>query len=68
MYHMEPYCGVHAHLPETGLGKGPSVALGLAEQVEVPPGCNFVHDNLFTSLNLLDEMTKQSYGYLVTLR
>jgi len=49
----------HMELPETGLGQGPSVVLGLAEQAEVPPGCTFVHDNLFTSLSLIDEMTKQ---------
>ncbi|XDV25950.1 hypothetical protein PO909_029774 [Leuciscus waleckii] len=61
MYHMEPYCGVHTHLPETGLGQVPSLVLVLAEQAEVPPGCNFVHDNLFTSLSLINEMTKREY-------
>lgn len=54
---MEPYCG-HTHLPETGLG----------QQEEVHPGCTFVHDNLFTSLSLIDEVTKQGYGSLGTLR
>ena len=68
MFHMEPYCGVHTHLPETGLGQGPSVVLCLAEQAEVPPGCTFVHYNLFTSLSLIDEMTKRGYGSLGTLR
>ena len=37
MFHIETYCGVHTHLPETGLAQGPSVVLGLAEQAEVPP-------------------------------
>ncbi|KAI7810638.1 putative piggyBac transposable element-derived protein 3-like [Triplophysa rosa] len=32
LYHMEPYAGVHTLLTETGLGHGPSVVLGLAEQ------------------------------------
>ena len=64
MFHMEPYCGVHTYLPETGLGEGPSVVLGLAEQAEVPPGCTFVHDNLFTLLSLIDEMTTRGYGSL----
>uniref|UniRef100_A0A8P4GQ65 PiggyBac transposable element-derived protein domain-containing protein n=1 Tax=Dicentrarchus labrax TaxID=13489 RepID=A0A8P4GQ65_DICLA len=68
MFHMEPYCGVHTYLPDTGLGQGPSVVLGLAEQAEVPPGCTFVYDNLFTSLSLIDEMTKRGYGSLGTLR
>ncbi|KAJ8376175.1 hypothetical protein SKAU_G00067550 [Synaphobranchus kaupii] len=42
--------------------KGPSVVLGLAEQAQVPQDCKFIHDNLFTSLALLDEMTKRGYG------
>uniref|UniRef100_A0A3Q2YJ73 PiggyBac transposable element-derived protein domain-containing protein n=1 Tax=Hippocampus comes TaxID=109280 RepID=A0A3Q2YJ73_HIPCM len=52
MHHMEPY----------GVRQGPSVVLGLAEQGEVPPGFKFYHDNLFTSLSLLDEMTKRGCG------
>lgn len=68
LYHMEPYAGVHTLLPETGLGQGPSVVLGLAEQAGVPGGCNFTHDNLFTTLSLIDEMTKRGYGCTGTLR
>ncbi|RXN29869.1 piggyBac transposable element-derived 3-like protein [Labeo rohita] len=68
LYHMEPYAGVHTLLPETGLGQGPSVVLGLAEQAGVPGGCNFAHDNLFTTLSLIDEMTKRGYGCTGTLR
>ncbi|KAI3351295.1 hypothetical protein L3Q82_005841 [Scortum barcoo] len=64
---MEPYCGIYTHLPETGLGQGPGVVLGLAEQA-VPPECTFVHDNLFTSLNLIDEMTKHVYRSIGTLK
>jgi hypothetical protein len=51
----------HTLLPETGLGHGPSVVLGVAEQSQVPQGCKFLHNNLFTSLALLDEMTKMYY-------
>lgn len=65
---MEPYAGVHTLLPETGLGHGPSVVLGLAEQAGVPGGCNFTHDNLFTTLSLIDEITKQGYGCTGTMR
>lgn len=36
MYHIEPYGGTHTFLPETELGQGPSVPLGLAEQAQVP--------------------------------
>ncbi|XP_054625503.1 piggyBac transposable element-derived protein 3-like [Dunckerocampus dactyliophorus] len=68
MHHMEPYGGRHTLLPKTGLGQGPSVVLGLAEQGEMPPGCKFYHDNLFTSLSLLDEMTKGGYGSCGTMR
>ncbi len=64
MYHMEPYCGSHTLLPETGLGQGPSVIIGLAEQAQVPQGCKFFHDNLFTTLSLMDEMTKEDMGAL----
>ncbi|KAK1898005.1 PiggyBac transposable element-derived protein 3 [Dissostichus eleginoides] len=68
MHHMEPYGGSHTLLPETGLGQGPSIVLGLAEQAQVPQGCKFIHDNLFTSLGLLDEMTKRRYGSSGTMR
>uniref|UniRef100_A0A667X9S4 PiggyBac transposable element-derived protein domain-containing protein n=1 Tax=Myripristis murdjan TaxID=586833 RepID=A0A667X9S4_9TELE len=68
MYHMEPYCGSHTLLPETGLGQGPSVIIGLAEKAQVPQGCKFIHDNLFTTLSLMDEMTKRGYGSSGTMR
>ena len=68
MYHMEPYGGSHTLLPEPGLGQGPSVVLGLAEQSQVPQGCKFLHDPLFTYLALLDEMTKRGYGNSGTMR
>lgn len=51
MYHMEQYGGSHTLLPETGLGQGPSVVLGLAEQAQVPQGCKFIHDNLSLRLH-----------------
>lgn len=61
MYHMA-YGGCHTLLPETGLGTGPSAILGLAEQAQVPQGWRLFHDNLFTSLAFLHEMTKRGYG------
>ncbi len=66
--YMEPHSGSHTLLPKTGLGQGPSVNLGLAEQAQVPQGCKFFHDNLFTLLALLDEMTKRGYGHSGTMR
>ncbi|XP_051576272.1 piggyBac transposable element-derived protein 3-like [Myxocyprinus asiaticus] len=67
VYQMEPYAGSHTRLVETGLGQGPSVVLGLAEKAGVPPGCKFYYDNLFTTLTLVDEMTKRGYGSCGTL-
>lgn len=52
MYHMKPYGGSHSLLPDSGLGQGPSVVLGLAEVASF-------HDNLFISLALLNKMTKK---------
>ncbi|KAJ8412364.1 hypothetical protein AAFF_G00127000 [Aldrovandia affinis] len=37
-------------------------------RANVPPGCTFYHDNLFTSLSLIDEMCKRGYGNCGTLR
>uniref|UniRef100_A0A8P4GEV8 PiggyBac transposable element-derived protein domain-containing protein n=1 Tax=Dicentrarchus labrax TaxID=13489 RepID=A0A8P4GEV8_DICLA len=68
VHQMEPYVGSHTHLVETGLGQGPSVILGLAEKAEVPPGVKFYHDNLFTTLSLVDEMTLRGYGSCGTMR
>eukprot|EP00066_Takifugu_rubripes_P027785 XP_011617051.1 PREDICTED: piggyBac transposable element-derived protein 3-like [Takifugu rubripes] len=68
MYHMEPYCGSLTLLPETGLGQGPSIIIGLAEQAQVPQGCKFFHDNLFTTISLMDEMTKRGYRSSGTMR
>lgn len=68
VHKMEPYAGRHTCLVETGLGQGPSVVLGLAEKAEVPPGVKFYHDNLFTTLSLLDEMTLRGYGSCGTMQ
>uniref|UniRef100_A0A673X5S5 PiggyBac transposable element-derived protein domain-containing protein n=1 Tax=Salmo trutta TaxID=8032 RepID=A0A673X5S5_SALTR len=40
----------------------------LAEQSQAPQGCKFLHDNLFTSLALLHEMTKRGHGSSGTMR
>lgn len=56
MYHMKPYGGSHSLLPDSGLGQGPSVVLGLAEVASF-------HDNLFISLALLNKMTKKKKRY-----
>ncbi len=56
---MEPCAGSHTRLFETGLGQGLSVVPGLAKGAVVPPGCKFYHNNFFTTLSLVDEMTRR---------
>ncbi|KAJ4433833.1 hypothetical protein ANN_16145 [Periplaneta americana] len=38
IFHAEPYCGSSTRLPETGLGQGSNVALGLVAHVQLPQG------------------------------
>ena len=55
-------------MPDTGLGQGADVVLGLIEKCEVKAGSTVTFDNLFTSLSLLDELTELGIGALGTLR
>ena len=57
LLHAEPYCGIDTDLPDTGLGQGADVVLGLIEKCEAKAGSNVTFENLFTSLPLLDELT-----------
>lgn len=52
---------------ESGLGQGPCVLLGLAENVRVLPGCKFYHKSFFTTLSLVDEVTRGGFGSCSTL-
>ena len=58
LLHAEPYCGVDTDLPDTGLGHGADVGLGLIEKCEVKAGSTVTFDNLFTLLPLLDDLTE----------
>lgn len=64
----QPYAGASTHIPDYGLGQGPNVVLGLAEQFELSPGTKVYVDNLFTSLDLLDHMGSRQLGITGTLR
>ena len=66
--HAEPYCGVDNNFPDTGLGQGTDVVLGLIEKCNVKDGSAVRLDNLFTLLPLLDEVTKLGIGVLKTIR
>ena len=68
LLHAELYCGVDTDLPDTGLGQGADVVLGLIEKCEVKSGSTVTFDNLFTSLLLLAELTELGTGALGTLR
>ena len=67
LLHVEPCCGINTDWPDTGLGQGTDVVLGLIEICLVKDGSTVAFDNLFTSLPLLDELTELGIGALVTL-
>ena len=60
-------CGVEFHFPDTGLGQGADVVLGLIEKCEVKAGSAVTFDNLFTSPPLPDELAELGIGTLGTL-
>ena len=55
-------------MPDTYLGQGADVVLGLIEKREVKAKAIVSFDNLFTSLLLLDELTELGIGALGNLR
>ena len=68
LYHAQTYAGSDTHLPESGLGHGPDVVLGLLEQANVQAGHTVGFDNLFTSLDLGDELNNRRIGFVGTIR
>ena len=54
---MERYCGKNTNLPETELGQGSYVALGMIEKCDLTKGSTVAVDNFFTTLPLLDKLT-----------
>jgi len=58
----QPYGGAKTKIPDQGLGQGPNVVLGLAEQRELKEGSKVACDNLFTSFDLLDHMGEHGWG------
>ena len=68
VYNVEPYCGASTLLPNSGKGMGRDVVVGLAEKASVQQGHYLFFDNLFTSLNLLDELTEKGIGGCGTIR
>lgn len=68
LLHVEPYCGCHTKIHDTGLGQGPNVVLEMIDQINLEPGQHVIVDNLFTSLPLLENLTKRGIGVTGTLR
>lgn len=62
IHHVEPYCGVSTRLPETGLGQGGDVVIGLVDHMKLSKGVCLYFDNLFTSIGLLDELSRRGLG------
>lgn len=60
----QPYAGARTKIPDVGLGQGPNVVYGLAEQFDLQPGTKIVCDNLFTSFDLLDHLNEKQLGGL----
>ena len=64
----QPYAGAKTHIPDQGLGQGPNVVLGLAEQHGLLPGTKLSADNLFNNFELCDHMSERELGLVGTLR
>ena len=55
-------------IPDQGLGQGPNVVLGLAEDYGLAPGSKLAADNLFMNFDLCDHMAERGWGVVGTLR
>jgi len=64
----QPYGGAKTLIADQGLGQGPNVVLGLAQQYGLLPGSKLSADNLFINFDLLDHMTDNGWGVVGTLR
>ena len=68
LLHAEPYCGKDTNLPETGLGQGSDVVLGMIEKCDLTKGSTVAMDNFFTTLPLLDKLTDMGMYGVGTIR
>lgn len=64
----QPYGGGKTLIPDKGLGQGPNVVLGLAQQYGLLPGSKLSADNLFINFDLLDHMAENGWGVVGTVR
>ena len=68
LFHAAPYCGSNTKPKETRLGQGADIVLGLIKMCNLPSGSSLTFDKLFTSLTLLDKLTKRGIGGHGTIR
>ena len=61
---VQPYAGAKTKIPDVGLGQGPNVVYGLADQFGLAPGSKIACDNLFTSFDLLDHAAEREWGVI----
>ena len=64
----EPYCGRDTHVDDLGLGQGPNTVLQLAKNASLVPGEELFFDNLFTSFDLLENLSERGLGGTGTVR
>ncbi len=64
----QPYGGAATHIKDYGLGQGPNVLLSLALRFKLLQGTKVYVDNLFTSMDLLDNVGDRQWGVTGTLR
>lgn len=64
----QPYSGAKTLIKDVGLGQGPNVVYGLAEQYGLEKGTKLSCDNLFTSFDLCDHLAKKGLGVVGTVR
>ena len=55
-------------MPDTGLGQGADVVLGLLGKCKIPDGTHVVMDNFFTGIPLLKELSKRGIAATGTMR
>ncbi|MEL7308831.1 MAG: hypothetical protein AAGK05_13840, partial [Pseudomonadota bacterium] len=68
LHYVEPSCGSSTRLFDSGLGHGPNIVLSLVEKAKVLDHSDIYFDNRFTTLPLLDELSRRSLGGTGTLR
>lgn len=68
VHHAEVYCGSSTEIQDRGFGQGGNVVLELLEKTQALPGTTVYFDNLFTSVELLEELGKLQIGGTGTLR